>query len=595
VNRPLLIFDGDCGFCRGWIARWKQITRDRLDYAPFQEVADRFPEITQAEFQTSVHFIDTQGRHTRAAEAVCRLLAVGDRQWPLWMYEHVPGARPFLEFLYRRIASHRTFFGYLTRWVWGAPPLQSTYQQTRALFLRGLALVYFLAFTSLIPQIAGLIGTDGILPAARFLEQAQSLGMQRFFLLPTLAWFSASTHVLQGFCIGGGLAALLAFLGFMPGFLFVVQWTLYVSVVTVGGDFLSFQWDALLLETGLMAIFFAPWRFTLRAAASDPASRPILWLLRWLLFRLMLQSAWVKWFSGDPLWHHLTALTVHFETQPLPNIIAWWAHHLPVAILKILCAGLFYIEGVVPFFIFAPRRARFAACGLLILLQSLIALSGNYCFFNVLTLVLCVTLLDDQLLRSVAPSFGDREKKNVFKSGVAFSLFLLSCMFWGFQMGWRPPAPIRRVAQAVYPFRSVNDYGLFAVMTPTRPEIEIEGSADGKTWKVYEFKYKPQALNRRPMQVAPYQPRLDWQMWFAALSDYQHTPWFLSFCLRLLQGSEPVLSLLKANPFPGNPPRYIRAMIYEYHFTSLEEHRLTGQWWKRQYKGEYLPSISLRR
>jgi uncharacterized protein YjeT (DUF2065 family) len=413
-----------------------------------------------------------------------------------------------------------------------------------------------------------------------------------------LAWISASDHFLQGLCVTGSLFSIAAFFGFAPGLLFFAQWLLYLSLVTIGGDFMSFQWDALLLETGLLAIFLAPWVWTPKKAAAEPTSRVMLWMVKWLLFRLMLQSAWVKWASGDPLWHHFTALSVHFETQPLPNALAWFAHQLPSAVHKGMCALVFVIEGLVPFLIFTPRRARLVAFGFLAALQAVIFITGNYCFFNVLTLVLCLTLVDDRtwafVLRKPWIPSNPPPESSMVRRLAAFFIFVLSLIFWAFQLGVRPVRPLAVLAEGVYPFRSINDYGLFAEMTPTRPEIIMEGSDDGHVWKAYEFKYKPQALNQRPRQAAPLQPRLDWQMWFAALSDYRHAPWFLQFSVRLLEGSPPVLKLLKTNPFPDHPPHYLRASVYEYHFTTRAERQASGNWWRRDYKGVYLPPIALK-
>ena len=271
---------------------------------------------------------------------------------------------------------------------------------------------------------------------------------------------------------------------------------------------MSFQWDALLLEAGLLAMLWAPWVWTPKQAAKEPASRVMLWMVNWLLFRLMLQSAWVKWASGDPLWHHLTALSVHFETQPLPNVPAWFAHHFPLTVHKGLCAALFVIEGFVPFLIFTPRRSRLAACGLLALLQLLIFVTGNYCFFNLLTLVLCLTLVDDRtwayILRKPWQPDDGRSSSSEFRRRAAFFIFGVSLIFWAFQLGFRPVKPLALLAESVYPFRSVNTYGLFAEMTPTRPEVIVEGSDDGQIWKAYEFKYQPQASgSKRPRPGGP--------------------------------------------------------------------------------------------
>jgi hypothetical protein len=332
----------------------------------------------------------------------------------------------------------------------------------------------------------------------------------------------------------------------------------------------------------------------------------VLWMLRWLLFRLMFRSGVVKLAGGDLSWANLTALTIHYETQPLPTWISWYAHQLPAAAQKFSCGLMFVIELIVPWMIFLPRRPRSFACGVLVSFQVLIALTGNYCFFNLLTIALCLLLLDDALLSRWVkwPAVMQRMIRAPRYVNIVFAPFaaaiLLVTLVQLFQMRrpFRLPRSIFKAQywtlQSLYPFRSVNQYGLFAVMTTSRREIVIEGSEDGVTWLAYEFKYKPGDVKRRPKFVAPHQPRLDWQMWFAALSTCDRTPWFLQFCERLLRGEPNVLALLKTNPFPKKPPRYIRAVVYDYRFTDFRTRRATGQWWRRELKGLYCPVLSLR-
>jgi hypothetical protein len=263
---------------------------------------------------------------------------------------------------------------------------------------------------------------------------------------------------------------------------------------------------------------------------------------------------------------------------------------------KSSCALMFLVELAVPFLIFAPRWIRVFAFPPLVGLQIVILLTGNYCFFNWLTIALCLFLLDDRFLRRPAvtvPPLSDRLllARNIGFGILAALIGLLSLMPVISMTGFRAwPKPLVAMYQATAPFRSVNSYGLFAVMTPSRPEIIVEGSNDGQTWLAYDFKHKPGPLDRRPRFVAPHQPRLDWQMWFAALGDYRGNRWFVNFCLRLLQAEPTVIDLLKENPFPNAPPKYIRAIVYDYRFTNVG----TRRWWRREFKGEYLPPISLK-
>jgi uncharacterized membrane protein YphA (DoxX/SURF4 family) len=381
---------------------------------------------------------------------------------------------------------------------------------------------------------------------------------------------------------------------------------LYLSLSTLCREFLGFQWDNLLLETGLLAVFFAPAQLWPRRARATPPSRLVLWLLRLLMFKLMFQSGCVKLLSGDSLWRDLTALTVHYETQPLPTWLGWYAHQLPLGFQKVSCALMFVIELLAPVLIFAPRRPRILAALLLALLQVAILLTGNYTFFNGLTLLLCVPLLDDFVLRRRRPQPTSEQPDSPPRAAPRWRLAVtiplatviaaVTClqMLAMFRVRSTLLAPVAAVHRWLAPFRSVNSYGLFAVMTPARPEIIIEGSNDGVTWLPYEFKHKPGDLKRRPGFVAPHQPRLDWHMWFAALGRWQEHPWFANFCRRLLEGSPEVLALLAHNPFPEGPPRHLRATVYDYRFTTLAERRTTGHWWQRENPRVYLPPVSRR-
>jgi predicted DCC family thiol-disulfide oxidoreductase YuxK len=613
--KPLLVFDGDCNFCKLWIRRWRQITGESVDYLPAQDpsIGARFSEIPAGRFTTSVQLIETDGVVYAGAEAIFRALAQNPRgRWPLQAYVSWPALANATEWGYRFVARHRTLFSLLTRCFWGRHVEAPAYDLTRWLFLRFLGLVYLVAFVSLGTQITGLVGHNGILPADQFIADlkqqchSQGIGWQRYYLVPTLCWWDSSDAFLHFQCAAGAILAGALVLGLAPVPCLALLWLLYLSLVTIGRDFLGFQWDCLLLEAGFISIFFAPWQWLPRLAAPPP-SRWILWVLRLLLFKLMFSSGCVKWLSGDPTWRNLTALTFHYQTQPLPTWTAWYASQLPRWFQKFSCTGMFAVELGAPWLIFAPRRVRFAGAAGLAVLQTLILLTGNYTFFNWLTLALCLLLLDDFVYRKLLPqkfvsrfgNSGSSQPKRWWAAAtvavavtvVAVSLFQVASLFGPCSALWRPAAFLEaRLA----PFRTVNSYGLFAVMTTTRNEIIIEGSTDGTNWQAYDFKNKPGEVTRRPEFVAPLQPRLDWQMWFAALGNYQQNPWLVNFCLRLLQGSPEVLALMGHNPFPEKPPVFIRAELYEYHFTNFDERRATGAWWKREPAGEYLPPVSLR-
>ena len=395
-ERPLAVFDGDCGFCRLWIARWKARTGPKVDYAPSQEVAERFPEIPKERFARAFQLILPDGEVLGGAEAVAALAGreAGSGPW-LALYRRVPGAAPLAELAYRLIADHRPAAMAVTLLLWGPSVLKPTYSAATALFLRLLGLCYLAAFVSLWVQVDGLVGANGVLPIAPFLDWVRSqTGGGRYWLLPTLSWISSSDTALHLQCAAGTGAALLLLAGLAPAWSAAAAWLLYLSLSVAGQTFLEFQWDFLLTETGLLAIFLAPpSRLRLRAGLSTP--RLARFLLVWLLFRLMLSSGAVKLGSGDAAWRSLTALRVHYETQPLPPWTAWFVHQLPAAFQTASCVFLFFVELAMPFLFFAPRRLRLFACGMTILLQVLIAATGNYAFFNLLTISLAILLLDD--------------------------------------------------------------------------------------------------------------------------------------------------------------------------------------------------------
>jgi predicted DCC family thiol-disulfide oxidoreductase YuxK len=614
--KPLMVFDGNCNFCTLWIRRWQHATGDAVDYLPSQDpqIAAQFPEIPRERFDTAVQLIESDGSIHSAAEAVFRALAKNPKfQWPLRWYEDFQWLANLSEWSYRLVAEHRTFFSLLTRWFWGRHVEPASYSITRWLFLRALGAVFLVAFVSLWMQIRGLIGHDGILPTDRFMsaakEQCESrgIGLERYYLLPTLCWFNASDHFLNLQCAAGTLLAALLIVGVAPVPCLALLWLLYLSLVVAGREFLSFQWDNLLLEAGFLAIFFAPLQLWPRALREAPPSRLVLWLLRLLLFKLMFSSGCVKLVSGDPAWRNLTALTFHYQTQPLPTWPGWYANLLPLWFQKFSCAAMFAIELGAPFFIFAPRRLRFIGAAALVFLQILIFVTGNYTFFNWLTLALCILLLDDFVYRRFFPgkllaylSFNHQLSTISLRRYVTVPLAVFVIAIYvvqlSFTLGLRPTwlYPVAVADARLGPFRTFNTYGLFAVMTTSRHEIIVEGSNDGENWLPYEFKYKPGDVKGRPGFVAPLQPRLDWQMWFAALGSYQGNPWFVQFCQRLLQGSPEVAALLAKNPFPDKPPKYIRAEVYDYHFTTAPERRASGAWWTRELIGEYLPPVSLR-
>ena len=482
-----------------------------------------------------------------------------------------------------------------------------TYLLSGWLFLRLIGLIYLTAFVSLGVQIKGLVGSKGILPARDFLLANQSWGSARFLQIPTLCWGNASDVFLQFLCQGGAALSLLLVVGIAPIPLLILLWIFYLSLFSVCRIFLSYQWDILLLEAGFLAVFIAPIELLPIFPPAAAPSRIILWLLWWLAFRLMFSSGFAKWRSRDRTWRNLTALRYHYETQPLPAWTAWHMHQLPGWFHKLSVLVMFAIELVAPLFVFTPPPFSSVAGAAFVLLMLLIMATGNYCFFNLLAIALSVLLFDDAFWLTLCKRFSPNAQfalSGSVSSGwplwvtvpLALVVALLSVEVIArlFRVMAQWPKPIERLIEWLEPFHLVNGYGLFSVMTTERPEIIVEGSHDGVAWEAYEFKWKPDEVRRRPRFVAPHQPRLDWQMWFAALSYYHGVPWFRHFLLRLLRGSSDVLALMRKNPFADKPPRFVRAVLYDYRFTDFTAGRATGAWWRRERRGLYSPVLSSR-
>ena len=606
-DTPILLWDRDCNFCHKWIARWRRATGDRVEYATSAEGGGRFPEIPAEAFVRSVQLVETDGGVSEGAEAVFRALAHAPGCGaPLWMWSHIPGGRSVAEVCYRFVARRRKLFSTITQALWGADVTPPGYNTASRVFVRVLAATYLIAFASLLVQVQGLAGSRGILPLAPFLEAVRDrFGAAAYTLCPTVFWLGAGDGALNLVCgAGAALAAILMLTSFAPALTLLILWALYLSVTTATRTFLGFQWDNLLLEAGFIAIFLGPLRLRPWRREGAPAAKGAVRLLQWLLFRLMFTSGVVKLAAHTPAWRDLTAMDVHYETQPLPTWTAWYMHQLPHICQAASEIVMLVVELGAPLMIFAPRRLRHGGAAALIALQIVILATGNYAFFNLLSIALCLLLLDDtvwparwrraptepaQRVQEVWPS---RSRRLLIPFGLL--LFLLGTIEMTDRMRidlpW--PSPLRAVQDKIEPFRSVNSYGLFADMTTFRHEIIVQGSNDGMTWLDYEFRWKPGDPGRRPLFVAPHQPRLDWQMWFAALGTYQRNPWFAVFLRRLLEGSPDVVALLERNPFPDAPPRQIRAVLYDYHFTDFAGRSKEHFWWRREYLGPYSPTIS---
>jgi predicted DCC family thiol-disulfide oxidoreductase YuxK len=588
---PVFLYDGHCGFCRIWLEYLQAIADGKVEWIASQEAGGRFPQVTPEQLRNASAYIDTKGNVSLRAAAIFSVLALAPgRGWFLWLYKHVAPFRWISDWSYAFIAKHRSFAYTMTRLTFGRTIRPLDYHLIETVFLRLLGLIFLFAFWSLLQQIVGLAGAHGLIPTAQILNSMQTdLGSRAYLLVPTIFWFKATDSFLSGACAAGMLASL--FLMFSSRFALVWQrlsvlacFVLYLSVISIGQPFTIFQWDALLLEAAFLSLF-----------AGTP---PLVWAFRLLTFRLMFESGCVKLLSGDPTWRNLHALRFHFMTQPLPNPIAWYVHQVPAWMLDSLTFLTLVTELGCPWLLFMPRRLRQLGAAALIALQIIILLTGNYAFFNWITIALCLWAFDDrsfQWFRRIlkAPLTAPSAWFRNFATAILAALMILGSVQVLALFHRSVSAPFSPVMNLLGPFQIVNSYGLFAIMTTARPEIIFEGSNDGATWKEYSFPYKPGEVRRALPIVAPFQPRLDWQLWFAALdANYQEDRWTVTLAARLLEGEPTVIGLLDKPPFAA-PPKYIRAQLYDYWFTSPAERKRTGAIWNRRYERGYLPAISL--
>lgn len=509
---------------------------------------------------------------------------------------------PVSGWVYRLILRHRPFFLKLTRLLWGETIGASRYEATARLFLRGLAAVYFVAFLSLIPQLPGLAGPQGLLPAVSYLERLRAHdGPVAYWFAPTLAWFGAHAGGLQFMAFAGALCAVLAFGGILTAPCFLMMWALYLSLAVVGRDFMAFPWDGLLLEAGFLAIFLVPFRRRAGSETGAGASATVVWLYRFLLFRFLLSSGISKLMAGGFSWRALSALASRFETQPSPTPLAWFVHRLPSGLLAGSAAATLAIETFVPLLFLLPRRARALGALTVAVWQLSIMATGNHAFLNWLILALCVPLLDDGLIGRHLPVVRKRDPGHPLPEGrlrrwsvrcvatlaIVFGLSQLAGFFL-------PLSRMLLLADAVIsPLRLVNGYGLSGTPPSQGLEIAIEGSDDGSAWKEYVLRDEPGDVKRAPRFIAPFQSRLDFRMRESALSGAGQGPWFAALMLRLLQGSRPTLALFRENPFPSKPPKFVRAVLYAYRFTEPDERAIDGAWRRRRMVVEYLRPISI--
>ena len=492
-----------------------------------------------------------------------------------------------------------------TAWWYGLWNEPASYELTRFAVLRLLAFVYFVAFLSLALQMDGLLASHGLLPIASFLPRLHAhLGAGAYWKFPTLLWLASSDGALHVLCWTGVVLSAAALLGATNALLQLALWALYMSFVHAGQIFYGYGWEIQLLETGMLAVFLCPLR-SLRPFPATRAPRLVVWLLKWLVVRIMLGAFLIK-IRGDSCWRDLSCLDYHFETQPNPNPLAWWAHHAPhgVHVAGVLLNHL--AEGVAPFFVFTFRRWRHAAGAVLVVFQATLIASGNLSFLNWLTLVPALACFDDSFWARLLPRAKRQALLDRFAALGATRAQTIATATYGVVVGLLSLFPVMNLLSSEQamntsfePFDLVNTYGAFGSVDRARYEVVLEGTRDEVPddtahWEEYELPCQPGDVRRRPCLVSPYHYRLDWQMWFAgnyagAGESVEDEPWLVHLVWQLLKGEAGPKRLLARDPFPGDPPRWIRADLWRYRFSAT---RAGGKWWERERAGEYLPPVS---
>ena len=601
-GRPRVIWDGDCTFCRRWATRLYALTGETFAWTSLQKVEGGVT-IEREHLEQAIHLQQDDGTTVRGAEAMCTILSQGGtRRWPLWLYRQVPGVAPIAERTYAWIAAHRSGADRVSRGMLGRVEIPDTWQFTRRIVLRCMGLIWLIAFLSLGQQVLGLVGSDGLRPIETLLTNlrlhAPNVGLAE---LPTLQWFGGDT-LLQATCVIGALAGGLLMVGVLPLVSAAVCWVCYLSLVVAGGIFTGYQWDALLLEAGLLTMLWAPCTRTMRSADTRP-SPLVRWLFVVLLIKLMFLSGWVKLASSDPVWANGTALDYHFWTQPLPWWPAWYAALAPDWLLHLACKCMFIIELWVPWLLLLPRVPRTIGALLIIVFQLGIAATGNYGFFNWLAIVLCLAMIDDAMLlllwpRAVRHRFAvGMQRRGACWGRIARALCCVVVLSVSIPQlpWWRESLPslVQRWTALWRPWHVASNYGLFATMTTTRPELVIESSPDGRTWTPFAFNDKPGPLDEAPRLSQPGMPRLDWQLWFDALAYERihaagllnETTAFRRFTRRqilpdllehLAMGTPAVRRLL-ADASSSQPTTHLRWSLWRYTFTTEGE-----DWWSRE-------------
>lgn len=587
-DRLILLYDKDCGFCRHWISVWESITSENVVYYPGQDFIEQFPIAAKKACTESVQLIENGTVIATGAEAICIILygAEGGYKFPLWAYKKIPFMGRIMESSYQKVAQNRGFFSKLTRIIWGEKT-KSSYTTASRLMMQGLGWVYVIAFVSLLVQVKGLFGTNGIIPISAWLEPAKTvLGYKIITWVPSLFIINASIMALQGVCILGILSGLMMALSKYKRTAAVIAWICYLSFVSAGSPFMHFESDRLLLEVGFLAFFIQP-----------QPSKWVRWAYLILLCRIFFLSGLTQILSGTISWTSLSAFKLYLWTQPLPHIGSWISYQLPSVIQKTLCAGILMVEFLLPFGLFLTQKKRYIAVLSSIAVMILMILMGNTGLFSILVILIALWGLNDAFFYQFLPKLTQINpetpiKKIPFESGILCLLIGLSISSELSTLKIaRMPYVIHKTAQTLKNHHVFGHYTLLEPVLRHRHEILFQGSEDGIHWKSYKLNYSPQDPTQFPKWVLPHQPRLDLQLKLATLSPLEHNKWVESVMDKLSKNTPETLAFFQNNPFKTKPPLYIRAYVYAYKMNTWQQYKQSGRIWSLEKKGSYSPAF----
>lgn len=592
-QRPLLIYDGLSPFCLLCLKLIKWFTYQKIHYLPVQQIKHFIVPDDFKSYSGSFFYLNSAGIIYKNLEAFLHILAPANLIFRLLniLYKR---------FFYFRIFSHFIFdlLNKLYSILLKNKSRNDEYQLISDLFVRLLGLIYFCAFFSLLLQVKGLYGQEGILPFSLIFKWfSYEIGFNDFLKIPSLFWMNQSTFFIVTLTSIGILFSILLIIGILPFVSLFLLWLIYLSVVSAGLIFMQYQWDILLLEISFLSFFICPLSFTLYSKKKFKVSTIVIFAFRLLLFKLYFTSGLVKVINPQSSWLNGDALMYHFQTQPLPQISSWLLHKLPTFILKIGTICVLFIELFVPFLFFLNKYLRLISFFIINSFMISIIFTGNFGFFNFLAIILSVFLLDDNFIKKRLSHYSKSSfiiKRSWLYNLICSSLALFICFYsisnQFFRFIHQKQPFLKDISNLINPFFISNSYGLFAHMTKKRYELDIQASMDAITWVSYKFKFKPNDSSDFPLFIAPYHPRLDWQLWFSSLRNYSDKSWINYFIDSLFLQKKDVLNLLSSDSKVNFKPQFIRIIRYEYRFSDIKTLK-NKKIWNKKFNDIYLKPV----